>query len=350
MDQRAVTPPDVHEAAELVTLASIRDASARIERVAVRTPLLRVDHAGEHVWLKCESLQPTGAFKIRGAYNFIARLDPAIRARGVLTYSSGNHAQAVAYAARHFGVPATVVMPVDAPASKIEATRRLGARIELCGTLSTERRARTQELAEASEAPIVPPFDHPEIIAGQGTVGLEIVQQLADSDEPQAIKESPPLVLVPIGGGGLISGIAAALRELVEGAVVVGVEPVGAAAMKRSLEAGAPVLLERVDTIADGLRPVTPGRLTFAHCGALVDRVVTVSDEQIRRGVQWCFDRRLVVEPSGAAGVAAMLEYPQALGGAGRPLVIVLSGGNVGWRRLRDLLDAVDATAARPRT
>ncbi len=314
--------------------------------MAVRTPLLRVEHAAGRVWLKCESLQPTGAFKIRGAYNFIARLDPAERARGVITYSSGNHGQAVAYAARAFGIRATVVMPVDAPRSKVEATRRLGAEIELHGTLSTERGARAREIAHETGSPIVPPFDHPDIIAGQGTVGLEVLEQL-ESAPVSASSEGmgAPQLVVPVGGGGLISGVAAAVRASSEGALVVGVEPEGAASMKRSLAAGAPVTLERVETIADGLRPVKPGELTFRHCRALVDRVVTVSDDEIRQGVAWCFARRLVVEPSGAAAVAAVVggRVPDEVG---RPTVAVISGGNIGWRQLGALLEEAAAASA----
>jgi threonine dehydratase len=331
----------------LVSLTQISDAAARIEGVAVRTPLIPVEHAAGRVWLKCESFQPTGAFKLRGAYNFIARLDPEERARGVITYSSGNHAQAVAYAAREFGVPATVVMPVDAPALKLEATRSFGADVELCGTLSTERGARAHELAAASGSPIVPPFDHPHIIAGQGTVGLELAEQMERQGVyPSASAEGGPRVLVPIGGGGLVSGVSAALGPLVGEARVWGVEPEGAASMKRSLEAGGLVTLESVETIADGLKPVTPGTLTYEHCLALVEGVLTVSDDEIRRAVRWCFARRLVVEPSGAAGIAALLagRIPDGEG----PIIIVISGGNIGWRRLQDLLLEDDELASAP--
>ena len=334
-------------AASLVSLTQISDAAARIEGVAVRTPLIPVEHAAGRVWLKCESFQPTGAFKLRGAYNFIARLDPEERARGVITYSSGNHAQAVAYAAREFGVPATVVMPVDAPALKLEATRSFGADIELCGTLSTERGARAHELAAASGSPIVPPFDHSDIIAGQGTVGLELAEQMERQGVyPTVVAEGGPRVLVPIGGGGLVSGVSAALGALVGEARVWGVEPEGAASMKRSLEAGGLVTLESVETIADGLKPVTPGTLTYEHCLALVEGVLTVCDDEIRRAVRWCFARRLVVEPSGAAGIAALLagRIPDGEG----PIVIVISGGNIGWRRLQGLLLEDDELASAP--
>ncbi|MFQ5889106.1 MAG: threonine/serine dehydratase [Gemmatimonadota bacterium] len=337
-------PRDVRRAAQLVGLEAIREAAERIRGVALRTPLLPapVPTAGEpaaisagrgprrptaeaaRLWLKCESFQPVGAFKLRGAYNFIASLDADTRESGVLTFSSGNHARAVAYAARRLGIPASVVMPVDAPRVKLEATRALGAHVEQVGTTTVERQRRAEELQRERGGTMVPPFDHPAIIAGQGTVGLEIVRQMA------APEGDPALVLVPVGGGGLISGVAAALRALVPGVRIVGVEPVGAAKMSRSLAEGRPVSLEQIDTIADGLKPARPGDLTFAHCRALVDEVVTVSDDALRAGVLWCFRQRLVVEPSGAAGVAALLT------GRVRPApsregatVVVLSGGNI---------------------
>lgn len=316
--------------AGLVTLEAIRAAADRIRAAAVRTPLLRVAlpgsvQGGERegaVWLKCESLQPVGAFKIRGAFHFVASLGPETRRAGVVTYSSGNHARAVAWTARRFGIPATVVMPIDAPSIKREAVEVLGARVELCGTTTTERRARAEELLAEVGGTMVPPFDDAAIIAGQGTVGLEIVEQLgADSRRPS-------VVIVPVGGGGLISGVAAAVRGLVPSARVVGVEPEGAPKMSRSLREGRPVTLEQVETIADGLKPVRPGALTFAHCRSLTDGVATVTDAAIRKAVLWLLRQRLVVEPSGAAGIAALL------GGRVTPAeegetVVVISGGNL---------------------
>ncbi|MFQ5745671.1 MAG: threonine/serine dehydratase [Gemmatimonadota bacterium] len=323
---------------ELVGLEAIRVAAARLRGVARRTPLLAARlplpaaggaAPGPEIRLKCESLQHGGAFKLRGAYNFLCALPAADRERGVVTYSSGNHAQGVAYAARAFGVPAAVVMPEDVPSIKLEGTRALGAEVELAGTTTTERRARAEEILATRGGTMVPPFDHPDIIAGQGTVGLEIREQCEETvrgDEPAR----PALVVVPVGGGGLVSGVAAALRALEPGVRVVGVEPEGAAKMRRSLDAGGPVTLESIDTIADGLRPVRPGDLTFAHCRALVDDVVTVADDAIRRAVLWCYDRRLVVEPSGAAGVAALLSgrVPPADPAEGATVVVV-SGGNL---------------------
>jgi threonine dehydratase len=245
----------------------------------------------------------------------------------------------VAYAARTFGVPALVVMPVDAPGIKVAAVRRLGARLEMAGTTTTERKAKAEELLAEIGGTMVPPFDHPDIIAGQGTAGLEIVEQLEEASERrggEAIRAST--VLVPIGGGGLISGVAAAIRALVPGASVIGVEPEGAPKMSRSLEAGHPITLESVNTIADGLKPVRPGDLTFAHTRDLVDRVVTVDDASIREAVLWCQRQRLLVEPSGAATIAAI-----ASGRAGPvregATVAVLSGGNLDPSILRAWLE-----------
>lgn len=338
--------PAAGEDSTLVGLDEIRAAAERIRPAARRTPLLDAPlvapgasppggvPAGEpeRIWLKCECLQHAGAFKLRGAFHFVAGLTPGERARGVLTYSSGNHAQAVAWVARAHGIPSTVVMPVDAPRVKLEGTIRLGARVEQVGTTTLERKARAEEIAAAEGTVIVPPFDHPAIIAGQGTAGLELHEQLGEERLRRRGAEPPVgplgLVLVPIGGGGLVSGVAAAVRALAPGARVVGVEPEGAPKMRRSLDAGHPVTLERIDTVADGLKPVRPGDLTFAHVRALVDDVVLVDDEAIRAAVVWCHRRGLVVEPSGAATVAALLSG-RAAAPADAETCAVLSGGNV---------------------
>lgn len=344
-------------AAALVGLDEVRAAAERIRPAARRTPLLdapllapgesppRGETPGGgpgRVWLKCECLQHAGAFKLRGAFHFVAGLAPAERARGVLTYSSGNHAQAVAWAARAHGIPATVVMPVDAPRVKLEATIRLGARVEQVGTTTLERKARAEEIASSEGTVIVPPFDHPVIIAGQGTAGLELQEQLGEERARRRGAEPPVgplgLVLVPVGGGGLVSGVAVAVRALAPWARVVGVEPDGAPKMRRSLDAGHPVTLERIDTVADGLKPVRPGDLTFAHVRALVDDVVLVDDDAIRAAVVWCHRRGLVVEPSGAAPIAALLSGRVTPAADGETCA-VLSGGNVdpallaGWLR-----------------
>ena len=319
--------------AGVVPVRAIEEARRRIAGVVRRTPLLRLPvDAGPPVYAKCENLQAAGAFKIRGAANFIARLDPAARRQGVVTYSSGNHAQAVALAAGRVGAPAVVVMPTTAPAVKVEGARALGAEILFAGTTSTERRRRAEAVAEERRLQMVPPFDHPWIIAGQGTVGLEILE-----DCPDAAR-----IFVPVGGGGLAAGVAAAVKPQRPEARVIGVEPSGAARMAASLAAGRPVALDQVASLADGLLPVRPGDLTFEHVRRLVDEMVTVDDEPIADAVLWLFRRaRLVVEPSGAAALAAFRaasaaappREPPAAGAA----VVVLSGGNLGLDTLNRL-------------
>ncbi len=317
--------------AELVDLARIRAAAERIAGVAVRTPLLRWDDRTE---LKPESLQPVGAFKMRGAHAKLTSLTDAERAAGVVTYSSGNHAQAVARSARLLGVPAVIVMPENAPAVKVAGVERDGARIVRCGPGSDERRRIAQDLAAKHGYAIIPPFDDAEIIAGQGTAGLEIAE-----DRPEVTS-----VLVPIGGGGLIAGIAAAINALAPGARIIGVEPEDAADAQESLARGEVVSwpTERTGrTIADGLRVSALGALPFAHIRALVDEIVTVSDAELRSAMGLLATRaRLVVEPSGAAAMAAHLSgrVPQPDGDDAR--VIVLSGGNVDPGLLAEILAA----------
>ena len=314
----------------LVGAADIDAAAERIRGAVRRTPLVDVsDVAGRSLWLKCENLQVAGAFKIRGASNLIAQIASGPDVRGVITYSSGNHAQAVACAARRIGLPAVVVMPETAPAVKVEGTRSYGAEVLFEGTTSVERRRRAEALAAERGLTMVPPFDHPEIIAGQGTVGREILEDQPSSDT----------VYVPIGGGGLVAGVAAAVKQRRPATRVVGVEPAGAAAMARSLAAGAPVTLDSAESIADGLLPVRPGDLTFAHAAAFVDEVVTVGERAIADAVRWLAARaKLVVEPSGAAAVAAVLFSDRGDGGADGDAVAVLSGGNVSPAALAALL------------
>ena len=308
----------------LVSLADVQQAAARIRGVARVTPLLDLSLAvpGSSVVrrlsVKCENLQPGGAFKLRGAYNMLAQLTEADRSRGVITYSSGNHGQSLALAAHLLEARAVIVMPTTAPAVKVEGAKRYGAEVLFEGTTTLQRKARAEVEAEARGLTMVPPFDHPWIIAGQGTIGLEIVEQCADLGT----------VYVQVGGGGLISGIAAAVKRLTPHVRVVGVEPCGAPKMSTSLAAGHPVTLERTSSIADGLLAVRPGDLTFPHVQALVDDVVTVGDQGILDALRWLFrDAKLVVEPSGAITVAA------AFAGAGGPgtgtAVAILSGGNV---------------------
>jgi threonine dehydratase len=313
-----------------VTLDAIRAAAERIKSVARTTPLVDVSAAaGRPFYLKCESLQPGGAFKIRGAYNMVAQLTPAELAAGVITYSSGNHGQAMALAARSLGAPAVVVMPTTAPKIKAEGARAFGAEVILAGTTSADRRARAEAEAAARGLIMVPPFDHEWIIAGQGTAGLEILEQRPDV----------AAVLVPIGGGGLVAGVAAAIKQSRPGVKVIGVEPSGAAAMKASIDAGHPVTLSKTDSIADGLMPVRPGDLTFAHVQKFVDGVITVEDEDIASAVLWIFaNAKLVAEPSGAATTAAVLAgaLDAALPVSG-PVVAIVSGGNMGMDRLTEL-------------
>jgi threonine dehydratase len=298
--------------AGLVTLDDIRAAATRIRNVVRKTPIL--DTNG--LFLKCESLQVTGSFKLRGATNMIAQLAPSERAAGVITYSSGNHGQAVACAAASFGAWATVVMPETAAAVKVEAVRRYGGEVIFAGTTSADRKTRAEAEGRARGMTMVPPFDHPWIIAGAGTVGLEILEQC-----PQV-----STVFVPMGGGGQASGVSAAIKQMRPGVRVVGVEPSGAARMTASLAAGEPVTLPATSSIADGLLTLRPGDLTLAHVRAFIDDVTTVDDEAIAAAVRWLFrEARLVAEPSGAATVAAAL----ATRAAGAGAVAIVSGGNV---------------------
>ena len=307
----------------LVSLDAIRSAAERISTIAVRTPVLDITHAAKRrLLLKCEPLQPGGAFKIRGAANMLLRLEPAARQRGVITYSSGNHGQAVALAASQLGAPAVIVMPTTAPDVKVAGVRRWGAEVILEGTTSVERRRRAEAEATARGLTMVPPFDHEWIIEGQGTCGLEILEQVPDVE----------VVVAPVGGGGFVSGVAAAIKLSRPGVRVVGVEPAGAAKMSTSLAAGHPITLDRVTSIADGLMPVRPGDLTFAHVRAYVDDIVTVTDEAIAHAALWLFhEAKQVVEPSGAATVAAVLQgaAPPLTWTEGRVVVAILSGGNV---------------------
>ncbi|HKQ98588.1 MAG TPA: threonine/serine dehydratase [Candidatus Polarisedimenticolia bacterium] len=299
----------------------LREARSRIARAARTTPLLPSLTLGERfghpVALKCENLQAGGAFKIRGASNFVARLDDAGRARGLITYSSGNHAIAVALTAKRSGCPAVIVMPETAPAIKKTRVRDLGAELHFAGTTSPERKVRAEALAAERGLTMVPPFDHPHIVQGQSTCGTEILEQSPDLG----------VVLVPVGGGGLLSGIALACAYHRPGIRVVGVEPQGAAKMSSSLRAQAPITLPSVGSIADGLLPSRPGDLTFAITQHFVESVVTVPDDAIAEAARTLLrDDHLLVEWSGAVGLAALMTGAVRTGGA--PTVLVLSGGN----------------------
>ncbi len=314
----------------LVGLDAIREAHERIRAAIVRTPLDPSDvltrELGSDIRLKLESLQRTGSFKFRGAYNYVSQLSDDARSRGVITYSSGNHAQAVALAAQLHGTQAVVVMPTTSPQIKRDGTTGLGAEVVLEGTTSLERMARAESIAQERGLVMVPPFDDPTIIAGAGTVGLEIAEDWDAFDS----------VLVPIGGGGLCSGTAAALRRLRPDLRIFGVEPAGGASMKAALEAGGPVILESSVSVADGLLPVRTGDLTFEHVRELVDDVVLVDDDSIRAAASLLFkEQNLVVEFSGAATVAALLSGRVET--AGRGVVAVVSGGNVDPALLMDL-------------
>ena len=310
----------------MVNLTDIKEAAERVRTIARITPLLDVTAlAGRPLLLKCESMQPGGAFKIRGAYNMVAQLTPEQRALGVVTYSSGNHGQAMALAARELRAPAVVVMPTTAPAIKVEGARAFGAEVIFAGTTSSDRKARAEREASSRGLTMVPPFDHDWIIAGQGTLGLELLQQRPDVET----------VLVPVGGGGLLAGVAAAIKQTQPSVRVIGVEPAGAAAMKASLAQGHAVTLDKTASVADGLMPVRPGDLTFAHAQKYVDDVITVEDEQIIDAVLWLFTKaKVVAEPSGAATVAAALAG--LVNGSG-PLIAIVSGGNIGLDRLEEL-------------
>ncbi len=318
----------------LVSLEAIRAAAALLDGIALRTPLVAFGRPEERRFLKAESLQPIGAFKIRGAYVAVASLTPEARARGVITYSSGNHAQGVARAARLLGAPAVIVMPSDAPALKRRRVEADGAEVVLVGPSSAERRSVAERLAAERDLTIIPPYDDDRIIAGQGTCGLEIAEDLADL----------AAVLVPIGGGGLASGVATAVKALRPTARVIGVEPELAADARDSLAAGRIVewgaeLVGR--TIADGTRTQSLGRRNFAHLQAYLDACVTVSEAEIGAAVRLAAEEsRLVVEPSGALSIAALRFRATEAGlvGLSGSIVAVVSGGNLDPERYRELL------------
>ena len=320
----------------LVTINEIRAAARILRGITIRTPLVPFGRPERRHWLKAESLQPIGAFKLRGAYVAAAMLAPEDRARGLITYSSGNHAQGVARAARLFGVPAVIVMPSDAPALKRARVEADGAEVVIVGTASDERRRVAEEIAAARGLAIIPPYDDRRIVAGQGTAGLEIAEDLPDV----------AAVLVPVGGGGLASGVAAAITALVPGARLIGVEPELAADARESLAQDRIVRweAERVSrTIADGTRTQSIGRLNFAHLRAQLDLIVTVTEAEIAAAVRLgAEEARLVVEPSGALPIAAMRFHAAEAGltGLDGPIVGVVSGGNVDPDRYLEYLAA----------
>ena len=306
---------------DLITIDDVLAAQERVAEVVQRTPVepsrAVSDLAGMTAVLKCEHLQRTGSFKIRGAYNRIARLSEAERERGVVCASAGNHAQGVALSAQLLGVGATVFMPATAPLPKVAATRTYGAEVVLTGETFDDAYEASQKWSAEHDAVYVHPFDHPDIIAGQGPLGLEILDQVPDAGS----------IIVPMGGGGLISGVAVAAKHRNPDIRIVGVEAAGAAAFPASLAAGEPITLDSCTTIADGIAVKSPGELTLAHVATYVDEIVTVTEEDLARAILLLVERaKQVVEPSGAAGLAALLS------GQGiyvEPAVVLLCGGNV---------------------
>ena len=321
----------------MVSLQDIHQAQIRLNGIAVRTPLFEWTDTADHrkLFLKLENLQPIGAFKLRGAYNKVASLSEEDRRRGVISYSSGNHGQGVAYAARALGVKAIIVMPGNAPKNKLEATAALGAEIVIVGPSSEERRLRAEELAAEHGYVIVPPYNDEKIIAGQGTVGLEILEDLPNVET----------VLVPVGGGGLISGISAAIKlsntELSHPKIkVIGVEPELAADAQASLRAGRIVSspAEQVSqTLADGLRTQSIGAINFEHIRAYVDDIVTVTEDEIREAMlALSANTQTLAEPSGAVAIAAFLFHADELPNT-KINVAVISGGNIDPKLLAEL-------------
>ncbi len=314
----------------LITIEDIRGAAEALAPVAVRTPLLPDDvlatKLGIPLWHKAEPLQRGGSFKFRGAYNYVSNLDPHVRAKGVVAPSSGNHGQGVAMAARIFGIPATVVMPTNVTQAKRAGAERLGARIVLAGTTTHERADKAKEICDAEGMTLVHPYDDPTIIAGQGTIGLEIVSEIPDVET----------VLVPVGGGGLSAGVSAAVKLLAPSVRVIAIEPVSAPKLTRAREAGRPVKLDSTGGLADGLQASQIGTLPFMHHQQFVDEVVLVDDAPLADAMRYLLDRmKIVVEPSGAIVVAALMTG--AVKASGKT-VTVLSGGNIEFDGLLELL------------
>ncbi|MDV6288002.1 MULTISPECIES: threo-3-hydroxy-L-aspartate ammonia-lyase [Streptomyces] len=314
-----------------VTFVDVRDAAARLDGVAHRTPVLtsRALDAlvGAETFVKCENFQRVGAFKFRGAYNAASRLSAGQLAKGIAAYSSGNHAQAVALAARELGTTAVVLMPEDAPRAKREATAGYGAEIVTYDRYTQDRTALGEALAEERGLALIPPYDHPHVIAGQGTAALELLEETGPLDA----------LVVPVGGGGLIAGSATAAKALHPGIQVIGVEPEAGDDTKRSLDSGARVTIPVPRTIADGQALPTPGELTFSLNRRLVDAITLVSDDEIVAAMRFAFERlKIVLEPSGATALAALL--------AGRPeprprrIGVIASGGNVDAGRFAELI------------
>jgi len=316
---------------QLPSIDDVRAAAARLDGIAHHTPVLTSrtldERTGGRLFLKAESFQRTGSFKFRGAYNTIAALTDSQRARGVAAYSSGNHAQAVALAAALHGIPATILMPEDAPQSKLAATRGYGAEVVTYDRYAEERSSLGEGLATERGLSLVPPFDHPDVIAGQGTAALELIDEVGPLD----------LLVVCVGGGGLISGCATVAKAEPSPIEVIGVEPAAGDDVRRSLAAGHVVTIPTPRTIADGQQTTAPSELTFAVMRERVDEVVLTSDDEIRTAMRFAFERmRVVLEPSGASALAAVLAG--TIDVTGLRVGITLSGGNVDVARFLQLL------------
>lgn len=317
----------------MLDLARIRQAAARLDGVAHRTPVITSSwldkQLGARVFMKAECFQRAGAFKIRGAYNAIAALSPADRARGVVAWSSGNHAQAVALAAQLFGVRAVIVMPKDAPVTKLAATRGYGAEVIEYDRYTENREAIARAIAARDGLAVIPAYDHYDVMAGQGTAALELVEQVSDLDA----------IFVPISGGGLIAGCATAARALRPGIEMYGVEPAMGSDTKQSFDAGKRIEIPIPHTIADGLTVGIPGELTFPIIRSLVSDILLVSESAIVEAMRTLFERaKLVIEPSGATTLAALTEHRARF--AGKRVGLILSGGNVGVERFIQLVTA----------
>lgn len=320
-----------------VAFADVVAAAERLRGIAYRTPVMTSqsvdDRTGAEVYFKCENFQRTGAFKFRGAFNALRRLPDDARARGVLTYSSGNHAQALALAGRMLGVPVTVIMPDDAPAVKRAATEAYGAEVVPYDRTTVTREALGARLSDERGLPIIPPYDHPDVVAGQGTAGLELLQDAGRLD----------LLLVCCGGGGLLSGCAIAARTLAPEARVVGVEPAAADDATRSFYSGTLQSVHNPDTIADGARTPSLGEVTFPLVQHYVDDMVTVTDADLVEAMRFVWERlKIVVEPTGALAAAALLSG--AVEGRGQRVGVLVSGGNVDMGRAAALLARAEAS------
>lgn len=309
-------------------ISDIYDAKEVLKDVISKTPIVHATKIHENLWIKAENLQGTGAFKLRGAYNKLSNLTPEEREKGVIAASAGNHAQGVAYSCMKMGIKGTIVMPKTAPLSKIEATRSYGVTVELQGDTFNDAYEYAKNLQEITGAVFIEPFDDPYVIAGQGTIGLEILEKMNDVDT----------VIVPIGGGGLISGIAAAIKSLRPNCRVIGVQSEHAPSMKESLEQNKMIKLENVSTIADGIAVKTPGNLTFELCKQYVDEVVTVSEEEIAAAILTLLEKmKMVAEGAGATSVAAAMFNKVDL--ENHKCVAVLSGGNIDVNLLSKIID-----------